>query len=401
MHYEKTLLRSCPVCQYGIGVVHHSFRFVLPVGFLLPDNYDLVSCDRCGFVFADTPARQDVYDCFYAELSKYEDKISSSGGSYTVWDKERFTLVTRHLAEFIPKHAVILDVGCANGGLLLELREAGYEEIIGLDPSKQCVANVSDQGIGARQGGIFSADLHSPFKDGFGCIILSHVLEHIRDLSQALEWLSKQLSSGGMVYVEVPDASRYPEFYKIPNYYFDCEHINHFDSISLVNLFSAAGFTLCDLQQRDIPVSDFDRYPVVAAIFRKLPASSCQGPLMSFEARTGVDAYLRLSSEDNVNEIVASLAEEGEELMVWGAGQYALRLLSSTRLAECRIVAFLDQDRKKQGMQLGGVPVLSPDSLLAHRGPVVVCSALFSAEICEKIRAMGFDNSIVVLKGGA
>ena len=388
--------------MYKSGVVLHMFRFTLPGGISLPDQYDLVSCEKCSFSFADTSVTQSEYDRFYAEQSKYEDTNVSSGGTVSAWDRERFRGVADHLASFVPNtDATILDVGCANGGLLLALSEKGFSNLAGLDPSEKCVANVLDMGIKAKKGGIFFNDLTPAISGRCDCLILSHVLEHVRDLAGALTWVSGQLSRGGVIYVEVPDASRYAEYYKIPYYYFDCEHINHFDPVSLENLFRSAGFVICDMLQKDIPTSAEDRYPVIAAIFRKLPEVVYDGPVLSCGARKGIEAYLRLSVDDDVYQLIDSLADGGEDLMVWGAGQYALRLLSSTRLAECRISAFIDKDGKKQGMLLGGVPVLSPEALHGHQGPVVVCSALHSADITSEIRGMGIGNRIVVLKGSS
>ena len=49
--------------------------------------------------------------------------------------------------------------------------------------------------------------------------------------------LKKLLNPNGIIYIEVPDANRYSNYYVVPFYYFDCEHINHFDINSLKNLF--------------------------------------------------------------------------------------------------------------------------------------------------------------------
>ncbi|MDD2336599.1 MAG: class I SAM-dependent methyltransferase [Geobacteraceae bacterium] len=396
----KLLFRPCPICMHIYGVILHQLRFTLPGGVSLPDQYNLVSCENCGFTFANTSADQKAYDSFYAEQSKYEDATVSSGGTTSAWDRERFHRVADHLASFVSgTDSTILDVGCANGGLLLALREKGFTNLAGLDPSEKCVANVIDMGIKAKRGGIYSGDVAPGVSGRYDCLILSHVLEHLRDLGGAMAWASRQVSCGGLIYVEVPDASRYAEYYKIPYYYFDCEHINHFDPVSLVNLFRSVGFALCDMRQKDIPTSPEDRYPVIAAIFYKLPVFTYDGPILSCGARKGIEAYLQLSSDDDVYQIIDNLADGGEDLMIWGAGQYALRLLSATRLIECRITAFIDKDKRKQGMTLGNIPIRAPEALYEHGGPVVVCSALHSAEISDEIRKMGHNNRIVVLKG--
>jgi len=69
------LLRACPIClNTSKGYVLHTQSFALPEGHLLSGarKYDVVSCSKCGFVYADTPVKQDAYDKYYTEMSKYE-----------------------------------------------------------------------------------------------------------------------------------------------------------------------------------------------------------------------------------------------------------------------------------------------------------------------------------------
>ncbi len=71
---KKKSIRKCPICQEENGEILHTQKFVLPEGHPLSNGYDILCCDRCGFVYADTTVSQKDYDIFYAKLSKYEDK---------------------------------------------------------------------------------------------------------------------------------------------------------------------------------------------------------------------------------------------------------------------------------------------------------------------------------------
>ena len=117
--------RECPICEGGARDGLHTQRFVLPEDHPLSDGYDVVCCRACGFVFADTSARQEDYDAFYARLSKYEDNVTSTGGGGMPWDAERMAQMALDLAELVPdKTARIVDVGYANGGSLAALKTA-------------------------------------------------------------------------------------------------------------------------------------------------------------------------------------------------------------------------------------------------------------------------------------
>jgi 2-polyprenyl-3-methyl-5-hydroxy-6-metoxy-1,4-benzoquinol methylase len=76
-------------------------------------------------------------------------------------------------------------------------------------------------------------------QESFGCAILTGVIEHIYDVQKAIKNISNLLKAGGILYLEAPDASRYIDYYIVPYYYFDSEHINHFDMHSLRNLLIA------------------------------------------------------------------------------------------------------------------------------------------------------------------
>lgn len=397
--FLKNLERECPICSGNMGRILHSFNFELPKDCPLPDCYDLVECKYCGFVFADTRATQQEYDKFYKEQSKYENPIVSSEGNTSSWDKERFEGVAEYLEQALSKDSTILDIGCANGGLLLALRRAGFTRLAGLDPSRQCVQNVRTAGIEAEQGGLFTNKDLSPDSQRVDGILLSHVLEHVRDLSAALASVCTQLTSEGLVYVEVPDASRYAMYYKVSYYYFDSEHINHFDPVSLKNLFRTAGFTPYDIRQHDIPSSVTGRYPVISALFQKVSELSCRKLEMASDAVNSIKKYLEHSAQDRVFNVINMLADEQSDVIVWGAGQYAFRLLSSTRLKECNIIAFIDKDSGKHGATLCSVPITSSERLQGFKGAIVICSALHANDILSEIRMMGLHNKVIILGG--
>src|SRR4030042_4107128 len=225
---NKKFIRKCPVCSNGYGEVLYRQSFAMPKNFPLPAKYDVVCCQKCGFVYTDTPANQQDYNKYYQQFSKYESSVTT-----TKWNFNKL----RPLLDYLPdKNVSILDIGCANGELLVELKKLGYKNLNGLDPSKKCVQNVKNQGINAYEGELFSIDLSIHDKK-FDCIILSHVFEHICDLQTAADNVARKLNENGVLYVEVPDASRYLEYYIVPFHYFDAEHINHFDENSLNNLF--------------------------------------------------------------------------------------------------------------------------------------------------------------------
>ncbi len=406
---DKEAIRACPVCSGSRVRTLYRQRFSLPPSYGLPDAYDLVCCAACGFVYADTEASQKDYDRYYRELSRYEDAAVASGGGDARWDADRLEAVAQEIAAQMPaRESSIIDIGCANGGLLAALKRSGYRDLTGLDPSAACTARIREEfGIDAFTGGIFDRSVDGLDLDKkFDLVILSHVLEHIRDLHAAIEMTLTRLKPGGMLYLETPDAERYADLFVVPYYYFDCEHINHFSQESLGKLAAGFGMACRHAGQRSIRIGWHD-YPVVYGFYRKggagVPEPGGGVAAAGVEdgrenhIRRSIERYLELSAGAETSPELASLAKSGDEIVVWGAGSYASRLLKESILADCRIAAFIDSDSRKQGARLGGIEVHSPDFLHGSRATVVICSALHAEEIAAGIRAMGISNRIIKL----
>jgi 2-polyprenyl-3-methyl-5-hydroxy-6-metoxy-1,4-benzoquinol methylase len=94
----------------------------------------------------------------------------------------------------------VLDVGCANGGLLTILYERGYKNLTGLDKSIFCVNHIKNiNGIRAIHGGLFDLEFKEEAfsNEKFDVVILSHVLEHVLDIQLAFDFLERNCSKTG------------------------------------------------------------------------------------------------------------------------------------------------------------------------------------------------------------
>ena len=86
------------------------------------------------------------YDRYYADLSKYSDSTTGTGAGQQAWDRDRLRDTAAFIASAVgDRERRILDVGCANGGLLAELSALGFSALYGVDPSPACVAAVNAQ----------------------------------------------------------------------------------------------------------------------------------------------------------------------------------------------------------------------------------------------------------------
>lgn len=396
----KTFNRPCPICNCKKGEILHHQKFKFSDECILPAYYDFVSCLNCGFVFADSIINQSTYSTYYSDFSKYEEANSevSSGGGTSPWDKSRIENTVNDIARYCSTEDSVLDIGCANGGILSELKMKGYMHLLGLEPSEVCVKYVNRQGIKCSYGELFEAKeqlLHQKFD----MIILSHVMEHIYDVRKALTILKSLLNENGLIYIEVPDAANYSKHYIVPYYYFDSEHINHFDKHSLINLFCSTGFDLVITENKSFYVNDNAKYPAVYGVFTK--ASKEQSFSISKD-ETVIDEikkYIDLSRTNSSNTEIEELIKTNEPIVIFGAGNFTARLLETTCLKKCNIISIVDNDKKKQQTTFNNKLVASPDFIKNFSGTIVVCSALFYEQIVHQLQmVMGINNKIVVIK---
>ena len=395
----KNLTRPCPVCDNKVGEVLHKQLFVLPSDSPLPNELEIVFCSKCGFVYADTTANQAIYNEYYTLQSKYEDLNIASGSGTGIYDHQRLEVTSSTISKVLTNHQVsILDMGCANGGLLKVLKSLGYQDILGIDPSKKCNINVNNSGIQCIEGDIFSESFKE-YPKTFDCIVLTHVLEHIYDLNTAIENISSKLNDEGILYIEVPDASRYSEYYTVPYYYIDCEHINHFDHDSIFNLITPKGFTQLETRNIEFRVSESNYYPAVYSILKKTNKGKQNEIQFSDISEKSFLKFLEQSYSNDENEkIIQKLANNQEPIVIWGAGQFTLRLLSNSSLTKCNIHGFIDSDSNKQGKELLNYLIYSPDYIKDKNTSILICSALNSFDIISSIKEINNNSTIYVMK---
>ena len=397
---QKYAKRKCAVCDSTESnlLFRQDFR-QLSSGSLLA-GYDVVVCKACGFGFADHIPTQTEFDAYYQQMSKYE--YQSTEGRVSEFDRIRFEAVVDTVLPFLTdRQARLLDIGCSTGQLLALFKERGYPNVVGLDPSPVCAETARMLfNISVWIGSL--SDTPRLLGDGplFDCLLLSGVLEHIRDLGPILTQMRKLLNPHGLVFIEVPDATAFARWPDAPFQQFSNEHINFFSAISLTNLMQRYGFVPLLSQQTARNQSYSTMMPVVASIYGMKAEPHQPLPVPDHETENGLDAYIRQSKQvdEVIRQRIDELVDQSVPLVVWGVGTHTARLFATSRLKQAKIHAFVDSNVRYQGKQLDGIPIISPNDLKGRAESILISSRVFQEEIKEVIRReMKLNNEIIML----
>ena len=135
--------RDCPICDGTNRRLLYRQRFSeMSAGSLLA-GYDVVVCEACGLAYADNIPSQPAFDAHYRDMSKYERQ--DCGCRESEFDIRRFRAIAEIIARVQPDRAArILDVGCAIGGMLAAMKDLGYSNLLGVDPSPSCAAAAAE-----------------------------------------------------------------------------------------------------------------------------------------------------------------------------------------------------------------------------------------------------------------
>ena len=302
------------------------------------------------------------------------------------------------VAPHVPSAAArILDVGCASGRLLANIRDRGFPHVTGLDPSPACAATAAR--LYAIEVRTMTLREIAESDERFDVVIMVGVLEHLRDLDSAFGQLRALLNPLGLLYVEVPDVTAFADWSNAPYQDFSTEHINFFSPVSLRNIMRRHGFTEVFLEQNHREQSYKTVMSNVSAFYRR-EENVPQHIEFDVDTAAGLDRYLSASAADDraLHARIDAVVDAGRPIVVWGVGTHTSRLMATSRLADAEIVAFVESNSRYHGKTLHGRPILPPEALRERGEAVLISSRVFQKEIAEQIRTgLGCANELILL----
>lgn len=367
--------RNCPLCQHEGEILYDNAMAAIDAFDL---SYEVRACPRCQSVFADKLAPKTVYDQYYATLSKHDwapvTDDSDSGRCH-----RRLAQLIREVAPFDSR---ILDIGCGTGHLLFCLKEEGYANLSGLDPSPQSIQSARTYfGLDGIHTGFIDTIAETAHLDGCDVCCITGVLEHLYAPVEQLLPVVRRLRPGARIVVGVPDIDAFTVAHREPFGELSLEHINFFSRRSLAAFFARLG---CRLEEcATYPGRDESNLLAIAVkdATAARPDRVRDAPVMR--------AY-REASESVLAPRLDSLAQRmSRKTVIYGAGSHTARLLPKLKsldlLKSC--VAVTDRNPNLHGKTFGGLPVIAPDSLADMQDcDILISSFRFEREIAETLK---------------
>ncbi len=202
------------------------------------DRLVTVICTHCGLLCHEQVPSDDELEQYYARQYRAAYQGEYTPSAYRVlreWSRGR--ALVGLLRPYLQPRDDIVEIGCGIGCTVKNFECAGFYAT-GIEP-----------GAGFRRFAV--SQLHADVRPGMlkdvpvepcvDMVLLVHVLEHLRQPTEALRHIHAMLTGGGRLYVEVPNAGA-P--HSAPGKMFHFAHIYNFTRDTLEAIAEKAGFSV-------------------------------------------------------------------------------------------------------------------------------------------------------------
>lgn len=355
MSINKYLCRVCSAPLFAESLLQYENSPKSAQGFLtkLDDddgsvNLNIYQCSKCGLVQHNL-----------SPVSYFKEVIRA-----VAFSPEMGLFRHQQLQEWISKNDLkdkkILEVGCGKGEYLDLLKNAGANQLTGIEYSEKNVEIAQASGNKVLRGYLDSSFSPSPDFQ-FDAFAIFSFLEHWPHPNEGLSLLHSALTDGAVGLVEVPnfdliiEKGLYSEF--------TTDHIFYFDKKSFTFLLEKNGFEVTSIK------SIWYDYILSAEVRKKSP----------------LDVSNFLDIQESVKNQLSNFINQfsPKSVAIWGAGHQALAVIAMAGIAPF-IKYVIDSAPFKQGKYTPAthLHINSPESLsIDPPQAVIVMAAGYSNEI--------------------
>lgn len=192
---------ACDFCGENSATLEHTLHDLL-LG--TAGEFQLVRCNRCGLLYLNPrPTREELQRHYPDNYHPFDHAVGSNPSLFVRWAR-RYGILRRCRAVIRKRHeGRLLDVGCATGVFLDEMRRQGNWEVYGVEPAALAASYAREHfGLQVFQGTLLDAGYPDDF---FDVVTMWDVLEHVPNPRGYLDEIRRILKPGGWLIIKVPD----------------------------------------------------------------------------------------------------------------------------------------------------------------------------------------------------
>ncbi len=198
-------------------------------------------CPTCGLIQQSPIPKEESY-IFEQNISAQELRAKQEGMAAEAQKllKKRQSMMGETMEQLIRPGMKIADLGCGYGSFIAYLRDQKSVSVLGVELNPQ-QAQFAQSAFGLPIVPSTIEEWIDRDVEQFDLIILSHVVEHLRDPITVLQRLQKRLTPGGKMVIEVPNVA-------VPtrslHWFFKPEHFWNFTHPTFRALLAKAGMRI-------------------------------------------------------------------------------------------------------------------------------------------------------------
>lgn len=256
----------CPICS------SQDYQII----YTRVDGLDIVSCEACSFRFVQPQPSQSELNRFYQQGYFSGNHDFHQGENYFAARKRDIETEKVTGWNFIKNHVDVsqkrvLELGCADGALLVLAQQYGANKVVGVEVSTEAVS------YGRQQYNLeiieTSVDILPFANSTFDIVTAFDLIEHVRHPAQLFKEINRVLEIEGVFVGACPDMGCFDdwgaEWIGVNS---NMEHISYFDDITLSSIAKQFGFQVNLIKYDGFPL-ELQQYKILG---KKQPLSTIQ-----------------------------------------------------------------------------------------------------------------------------
>lgn len=247
----------CLACGGTLQRKIRGYRTDSPAGVDLFGQAALYRCAACGFVQMDPIPSQEALGNYYASAYRTGGRHGAEVANVQDFPRDNLFYMYRgqsivkllepHIAKRIGREDLrILDVGAGFGHILHAFSQRyPASKRHAIEISEVCVNHLRSLGVTVFQAP--TEEVLATSTETFDVIVLSHVLEHLREPHKTIPLLRDRLAPGGLLYIEVPHIPDAAFSHCLDHPWaprFDEPHLTFFRPTTLTTMLEARGLSV-------------------------------------------------------------------------------------------------------------------------------------------------------------